>query len=101
MGEGTPEFYFHWSDNARQLDEISCFFTDGESAPDHRFNYNYSTSEIRENELMIKKLLQETDIIGGTNPNREIYDNRSGGFSDLKNVKKKPIFLRFFGRSVV
>ncbi len=44
-------------------------------------------------------VMQETDIIGGTNPNRKIYDNRSGGFSDLKNVQKKPVFLRFSERS--
>ncbi len=47
LEEGTPEFYFHWSDNAQQLKEITCFFTDGESAPDRRFNYNFSTSIIQ------------------------------------------------------
>ena len=45
--KSTPEFYFHWSDNAQQLDSISCFFTDGESAPDRRFNYNFSSSKIQ------------------------------------------------------
>jgi hypothetical protein len=46
METGTPEFYFHWADNPQQLNDITCFFTDGESAPDRRFNYNFSTSEI-------------------------------------------------------
>jgi len=46
MTTGTPEFYFHWADNSQQLNDISAFFTDGESAPDRRFNYNFSTSKI-------------------------------------------------------
>ena len=46
MTTGTPEFYFHWSDNPQQLNDISAFFTDGDSAPDRRFNYNFSTSKI-------------------------------------------------------
>ncbi len=46
MEEGIPEFYFHWSDNAQQLNDISCFFNDGESAPDRRFDYNFSSSPI-------------------------------------------------------
>ena len=46
LDKSTPEFYFHWSDNAQQLDSINCFFTDGESAPDRRFNYNYSASKV-------------------------------------------------------
>ncbi|MEN8156978.1 MAG: PA14 domain-containing protein [Bacteroidota bacterium] len=46
MESGTPEFYFHWADNPQHLDDISSFFTDGESAPDRRFNYNYSTSQV-------------------------------------------------------
>ena len=46
METGTPEFYFHWADNPQQLNDITCFFTDGESAPDRRFNYNFSTSKI-------------------------------------------------------
>ena len=47
MDKSNPEFYFHWSDNAQQLDSINCFFTNGESAPDRRFNYNFSTSKIQ------------------------------------------------------
>ena len=43
--------------------------------------------------------MQKTDIIGGANPNREIYDNGSGGGTDLKNVQKKPVFLGFSERS--
>jgi len=47
MDKSMPEFYFHWTDNAQQLDSINCFFTDGESAPDRRFNFNFSSSKIQ------------------------------------------------------
>ena len=47
LNDGTPEFYFKWADNPQQLKDITNFFTEGESAPDRRFNYNYSTSEIQ------------------------------------------------------
>ena len=47
MDKSTPEFYFHWADNVQQLDSITSFFTDGESAPDRRFNYNFSSSKIQ------------------------------------------------------
>lgn len=46
LDKGTPEFYFHWADNPQQLKDITSFFTDGDSAPDRRFNYNFSTSKI-------------------------------------------------------
>ncbi|MEN8156746.1 MAG: PA14 domain-containing protein [Bacteroidota bacterium] len=62
MEEGTPEFYFHWSDNAQQLENISCFFTDGESAPDRRFDYNFSTSKIE----TVPQSSYKTLIIPGT-----------------------------------
>ncbi|MEN8203868.1 MAG: PA14 domain-containing protein [Bacteroidota bacterium] len=45
LDQETPEFYFHWADNPPHLDDISAFFTDGESAPDRRFNYHYGTSK--------------------------------------------------------
>jgi len=44
--ENIPEFYFKWADNPQHLNDITAFFTDGESAPDRRFNYNYSTSAV-------------------------------------------------------
>lgn len=47
MDKSTPEFYFHWTDNVQQLDSIDSFFTDGESAPDRRFNFNFSSSKIQ------------------------------------------------------
>ncbi len=47
MDKTTPEFYFHWADNPQQLKNITSFFTDGESAPDRRFNYNFSSSKIQ------------------------------------------------------
>ncbi len=37
--------------------------------------------------------MQETEIIGGANHNRKIYDNESGRFADLKMSKKKAILL--------
>jgi hypothetical protein len=43
---GIPEFYFHWADNLQKLNDITAFFTDGESAPDRRFNYNFSTTKV-------------------------------------------------------
>ncbi len=43
---GNVEFYFHWADNPQQLNDITSFFTDGESAPDRRFDYNYGSSHI-------------------------------------------------------
>jgi len=46
LDKTTPQFYFHWADNPQQLNDISSFFTDGDSAPDRRFNFNYSTSVI-------------------------------------------------------
>lgn len=36
-----PSFDFHWVDNAQNIDNISGFFLDGDSAPDRRFNYRY------------------------------------------------------------
>jgi hypothetical protein len=38
-----PLFYFHWSDNPRQLNDITSFFTDGDSGPDRRFDYYFTT----------------------------------------------------------
>ena len=72
MAKSTPEFYFHWSDNAQQLDSINSFFTDGESAPDRRFNYNFSTSKI----ISIPQTAYKTLTIPGT---IEFEDFDSGG----------------------
>lgn len=44
MDSAIPAFYFHWADNPQQLNDITTFFTDGESAPDRRFNYYFSPS---------------------------------------------------------
>ncbi|MEA4935846.1 MAG: T9SS type A sorting domain-containing protein [Paludibacter sp.] len=44
MDSTIPAFYFHWADNPQQLNDITTFFTDGESAPDRRFNYYFSPS---------------------------------------------------------
>ncbi len=42
LSSSTPQFYFHWADNPQQLNDITAFFTDGESAPDRRFNYDFT-----------------------------------------------------------
>ncbi|MFZ4549210.1 MAG: PA14 domain-containing protein, partial [Bacteroidales bacterium] len=46
LDKATPEFYFKWADNPQQLNDISTFFTDGDAAPDRRFNFNFSSSKI-------------------------------------------------------
>ncbi|MFZ4546357.1 MAG: PA14 domain-containing protein [Bacteroidales bacterium] len=46
LDKATPEFYFKWADNPQQLNDITTFFTDGDAAPDRRFNFNFSTSKI-------------------------------------------------------
>jgi hypothetical protein len=46
MDKTTPEFYFKLADNPQQLNDITSFFTDGDVAPDRRFNFNFSTSKI-------------------------------------------------------
>ncbi|MDF1576684.1 MAG: T9SS type A sorting domain-containing protein [Bacteroidales bacterium] len=41
-----PEFYFKWADNPQHLEDISCFFNDGDAAPDRRFGYSFSTTAV-------------------------------------------------------
>jgi len=38
-------FNFHWADNIQKLNDITDFFIDGDSAPDRRFNYYFTTKE--------------------------------------------------------
>lgn len=45
-GDNMPEFYFKWADNTGSLTDISDFFLYGDVAPDRRFNFNYSMSDI-------------------------------------------------------
>lgn len=42
--DSNPNVFFHWADNMQQLDDITQFFINGESAPDRRFNYQYSAA---------------------------------------------------------
>ncbi|MHB9011267.1 MAG: T9SS type A sorting domain-containing protein [Ignavibacteriaceae bacterium] len=44
MGKNIT-FYFHWADNIQKLNDITEFFINGDSAPDRRFNY-FFTSQI-------------------------------------------------------
>ncbi len=41
---GTVKFDFHWADSIQTNGDIATFFTDGDSAPNRRFNYRYDTS---------------------------------------------------------
>lgn len=38
-------FDFHWADNSQKLFDIREFFINGESAPDRRFDYHFSSSD--------------------------------------------------------
>ncbi|MGD8777350.1 MAG: T9SS type A sorting domain-containing protein [Ignavibacteria bacterium] len=42
--DSEVSFYFHWADNIQELNDITEFFLNGDSAPDRRFNYNFSSS---------------------------------------------------------
>jgi len=46
LSSETPQFHFHWADNIQKMNDIASFFTEGESAPDRRFNFNYSNANI-------------------------------------------------------
>ncbi len=76
MADSVPEFYFHWADNSLSLDDISAFFLDGESAPDRRFNFNFSTRSISTAQTPYKDM-----SIPGT-IEMEDFDN-GDGYRDL------------------
>lgn len=38
------DFYFKWADNPQNLDDITTFFMNGDTAPDRRFKYHFKTS---------------------------------------------------------
>ncbi|GAB3955446.1 hypothetical protein GCM10028805_43070 [Spirosoma harenae] len=38
------KFDFHWADNIQQVNNITEFFLNGDSAPDRRFNYRYRSN---------------------------------------------------------
>jgi hypothetical protein len=40
----TPAFDFHWADNIQRLDDISEFGTNGDSAPNRRWNYRFEVT---------------------------------------------------------
>ena len=40
----APAFDFHWADNMQNLDDISEFDINGDSAPDRRWNYRFLAS---------------------------------------------------------
>ncbi len=60
-GENMPEFYFKWADNAGSLSDITDFFLYGDVAPDRRFNFNFSMSEI---EIMPQTPFKDHQIPG-------------------------------------
>ena len=74
LSEGTPEFYFKWADNLQHLDDITSFFTDGDVAPDRRFNYNFSMSKVEVKEQSAWKTLEIPGTI-----EFEDFDNGGAG----------------------
>jgi hypothetical protein len=42
--ESLPGFDFHWADNIQNLDDISSFGVDGDSAPNRRWNYRFEAA---------------------------------------------------------
>ena len=40
---GKVRFDFHWADNVQRLNTVTEFFINGDSAPDRRFNYRYTS----------------------------------------------------------
>jgi PA14 domain/Carbohydrate binding module (family 6)/Secretion system C-terminal sorting domain len=95
MDKSIPEFYFKWSDNAQQLNNINCFFTDGDAAPDRRFNYNFSSSKIQtvpRTEFKMLKIpgsveLEDFDNGGvGVAYADATYDNEGGAYRPNESV---------------
>lgn len=43
--EGTPRFDFHWADNIQGFGDIAELGVHGDSAPNRRWNYRYTTGE--------------------------------------------------------
>jgi hypothetical protein len=78
MDKATPEFYFKWMDNPQQLNDITCCFTDGDAAPDRRFNFNFSTSEVN----VVPETAYKTLNIPGT-IEFEDFDNGGAGVAYL------------------
>ncbi|MFZ4583259.1 MAG: PA14 domain-containing protein, partial [Paludibacter sp.] len=74
LDKATPEFYFKWADNPQNLNDITAFFTDGETAPDRRFNYNFSSSKI----IAVPQTPFKTMNIPGT-VQLEDFDNGGAG----------------------
>ncbi|HKK61305.1 MAG TPA: PA14 domain-containing protein, partial [Bacteroidales bacterium] len=76
LQEDKPEFYFKWADNPKHFNDISGFFAGGESAPDRRFNYNYSATDV----LVAEQLpFRELDIPGSIE--MEDFDNGGAGIA--------------------
>jgi len=76
MDKVTPEFYFKWADNPQQLNDITSFFTDGDVAPDRRFNYNFSSSKV----VAVPQSAYKTMNIPGT-VECEDFDNGGAGLA--------------------
>ncbi len=76
LEEGIPAFYFKWADNPQHLNDISAFATGGEAAPDRRFNYNYSASDI----IVVEQSPYKELNIPGT-IELEDFDNGSAGIA--------------------
>jgi hypothetical protein len=45
LSKSPPSFDFHWADNIQNLDDISEFGTNGDSAPNRRWNYRFVAAQ--------------------------------------------------------
>ena len=39
--ENNVDFYFKWADNPIELNDVTTFFMNGDTAPDRRFKYHF------------------------------------------------------------
>ena len=88
----TPEFYFHWADNPQQLNDISSFFTDGESAPDRRFNYNFSGTKVSAIQQIVCKLV-DFDIYPNPATNNITVNSNHNNVKSIKVIDSQGRFV--------
>ncbi len=81
-------FYFHWADNIQKLNDITEFFIDGDSAPDRRFNYWFTTQEtsgVKDTYLHSQNLSLLQNYPNPFNPTTQIkYSIPKSGMVSLK-----------------
>ncbi len=81
-------FYFHWADNIQKLNDITEFFIDGDSAPDRRFNYWYTTqnpTSVKETYQLPQSFSLSQNYPNPFNPSTQIkYSIPQSGIVTLK-----------------